>query len=111
MNKLLKLSFIAASLLTMGGCKKFVEVNENPNSAINSKAHISVTGALGTTYRNNTGTNVHIVPGTWVGHYAHSTSFTGGGSEKTYDFTNADFNAFDGLFDNIADYQYVIKRC
>lgn len=107
MNKLLILSFACTGAVLFSGCKKFVDVNDNPNSAITTKAQYVFTGALGTTYRNQVSGAVHIVPGTWTGFYGHSTSFTGGGAEKVYDFTNADFNAFDGLFDNIADYQYV----
>jgi hypothetical protein len=110
MNKLIKLSFIAIALVAFASCKKFVDVNDNPNISISTKASYVFTGALGTTYRNQVSGNVHITPGTWTGFYGHSTSFTGGGAEKTYEFTNADFNAFDGLMDNIADFQYVIKN-
>src|SRR5678810_653480 len=107
MNKIIKLSFIAATLVAFTGCKKFVDVNDNPNTAITTSASYVFTGALGTTYRNQVGGNVHITPGTWTGYYGHSTSFTGGGAEKEYEYTTADFNAFDGLFDNLSDYQYV----
>ena len=110
MNQFIKLSFIAASLLTLGSCKKFVDVNTDPNTLTETKADLVFTGALGNTYRNQVSGSVHIVPATWVGHYGHSTSFTGGGNEKTYEYTNADFNAFDGLFDNLNDYQFVINN-
>jgi hypothetical protein len=107
MNKIIKLSFVATALVGFTGCKKFVDVNDNPNTAINTTASYVFSGALGTTYRNQVSGNVHITPGTWTGYYGHSTSFTGGGAEKTYEYTTADFNAFDGLFDNLSDYQYV----
>src|SRR6187401_2966395 len=107
MNKIIKLSFIASSLVAFTGCKKYVDVNDNPNTAITTTASYVFAGALGSTYRNQVSGNVHITPGTWTGFYGHSTSFTGGGNEKTYEYTTADFNAFDGLFDNLSDYQYV----
>jgi hypothetical protein len=110
MNQFIKLTFIGASLLMLGSCKKFVDVNTDPNNLTETKPEYVFTGALGTTYRNQVSGAVHIVPATWVGHYGHSTSFTGGGSEKTYEYTNADFNAFDGLFDNLNDYQFVIDN-
>jgi hypothetical protein len=110
MNKLIKISFVLAGLTVFAGCKKFVDVNDNPNNAIVTQSSYVFSGALGTTYRNQVSGANHIVPGSWTGYYGHSTSFTGGGAEKTYEFTNADFNAFDGLFDNIADYQYVIDN-
>src|SRR4030095_3314174 len=110
MNKIIKLSFIASVLVAFTGCKKYVDVNDNPNIAISTTASFTFTGALGSTYRNQVSGNVHITPGTWTGFYGHSTSFTGGGNEKTYEYTTADFNAFDGLFDNLTDYEYVKKN-
>ncbi|MFC4262227.1 SusD/RagB family nutrient-binding outer membrane lipoprotein [Ferruginibacter yonginensis] len=98
------------ALVALTGCKKFVDVNNDPNNNLVPKVDLIMTGALGTTYRNQASTNVTIVPGTWTGIYAHSTSFTGGGNDKTYEYTSADYNAFSGLFDNLADYDYVIKN-
>ena len=83
MNKILKLftySLVAAVALT--SCKKFVDVNNDPNNNQSISSNLVMTGALGTTYRNQVSTNLHIVPGTWSGIYAHSTSFTGGGNDK-----------------------------
>jgi hypothetical protein len=48
--------------------------------------------------------------GAWTGIYGFSTSFTGGGQQKTYVFTNTDFNYWDGIYDNITDYNYVVKN-
>jgi hypothetical protein len=110
MNQFIKLTFIGASLLMLGSCKKFVDVNTDPNNLTETKPELVLTGALGNTYRNQVSGVMMMVPGSWVGHYAHSTSFTGGGNEKTYEYTNADFNAFDGLFDNLNDYQFVIEN-
>ena len=111
MNKILKLftySLVAAVALT--SCKKFVDVNNDPNNNQSTNANFVMTGALATTYRNQVSTNLHIVPGTWSGIYAHSTSFTGGGNDKTYEFTSADYNVFTPLFDNLTDYNYVINN-
>ena len=108
-KRILFFTLISAAALT--GCKKFVDVNgTNPNTATETRTDFVMSGALGTTYRNQVSTNVLIVPGTWTGVYAHSTSFTGGGNEKTYEFTTADFNAYSPLFDNLVDYQYVINN-
>jgi Starch-binding associating with outer membrane len=111
MNQIKKLfiySFVA--MITFSSCKKFVDINNDPNNNQSTTANFVMTGALGTTYRNQASTNVTIVPGTWTGVYAHSTSFTGGGNDKTYEFTPADYNAFAPLFDNLTDYQYVITN-
>jgi hypothetical protein len=111
MNQFKRLfAFSIISMAALSGCKKFVDVNNDPNNNQSTRADLAMTGALGTTYRNQVSTNVHIVPATWTGIYAHSTSFTGGGNEKTYEYTPADFNAFSPLFDNLSDYNYVIKN-
>src|SRR5215831_7438814 len=99
---------IVGSGMLFTGCKKFLDVNSNPNSLTQSRADYIMTGALGNTARLLTGSS-HIVTGTWSGMYAHSTSYTGGGNEKTYSITNTDFNWWTGEYDNIYDYQRVIE--
>lgn len=91
------------------GCRKFLDVNTTENNLTTTKADWTMSGALGTSMRIQYGGS-HIVPGTWSGFYAHSSSFTGAGNEKTYDFTNSDFNFFDEAYDNLNDYQYVINN-
>src|SRR6187402_2050952 len=100
MKSYIKISFAGMLLILSGGCKKFLDVNTNPNNATATKSQYVFTGALGTSYRNQVGTGLMVTPGTWTGMYAHSTSFTGGGNEKQYAITNQDFNVFDGLMDN-----------
>jgi hypothetical protein len=101
---------IAMAVLLAGtGCKKYLNVNVNPNTPTQTNSKYVLTNALNRSAAAIAG-GAHITSGTWTGYYAHSTSFTGGGQEKTYVFTNNDFNFFDGLFDNLADYQYVIDN-
>jgi hypothetical protein len=110
MKKYISVTLLGAFVVLMSGCKKFIDVNTNPNNATTTQSQLVFTGALGTSYRNQVSTNMMIVPGTWTGMYAHSTSFTGGGAEKSYAITSSDFNAFDGIYDNISDYNYVIQN-
>lgn len=111
MNKILKLfAYTLVVTAVLSSCKKFVDVNNDPNNNQSTSANFVITGALGTTYRNQVSTFLHIVPGTWTGIYGHSTSFTGGGNDKTYEFTSADYNVFQPLFTNLKDYDYVIKN-
>jgi len=104
-------TFAVLSLLTIlsTGCKKFIDVNDNPNSPTIPRSDWVFTGAQGNTYRYQVGTS-HIVPGTWSGFYAHSTSYTGGGNEKVYAFSNTDFDVFSGWYDNLGEYQYVLDN-
>src|SRR3982751_1251786 len=100
--------FIFAAL-SLGSCKKFLDVNKNPNSAVTTDSRYIFTNAQARTVSAQVG-GVHTMAESWVGYYGHSTSFTGGGQEKTYVFTNNDFDYFEGMYDNIADYEYVIHN-
>lgn len=105
-----KYFIIGMAVLTVVSCgKKYLNVNVNPNQATQTSASYIFTNGLNGTARNQSG-GLHITGGSWSGYYGHSTSFTGGGQEKTYSFTNNDFNFFDGMYDNLADYQYVIDH-
>lgn len=104
-----RISTIVLAALAFTSCEKFVDVNTNPNTPTVTKANYVFSNALNNSGRIVSG-GLHITGGTWTGYYAHSTSFTGGGQEKTYVFTNNDFNFFDGIYDNMADYQYVIDH-
>jgi hypothetical protein len=103
------LLIIMASAVMGTGCKKILDVNVNPNTPTITNAKYVFTNALNTSGRTQAG-GLHITSGSWTGFYAHSTSFTGGGQEKTYVCTNNDFNFFDGIYDNLSDYQYVIDN-
>lgn len=107
MKKILFYTLVAS--IAMSGCQKYIDVNTNPNTATVTKANFVFANALNSTVRTMVG-GMHITGGTWTGQYGHSTSFTGGGQEKTYIFTNNDFNYFDGPYDNLTDYQYVIDN-
>jgi len=107
MKKILLFGLLGSMALT--SCQKFIDINENPNNATTTHTNFVFSNALNSTCRTIAG-GMHITGGTWSGYYAHSTSFTGGGQEKTYIFTNNDFNYFDGPYDNLTDYQYVIDH-
>ena len=93
----------------MGGCKKsFLDVNKNPNSAGATRADFAFTGAVISTANSMLGPNQ--LGGAWTGVFGFSTSFTGGGQQKTYVFSNSDFNYWDGIYDNITDYNYVVNN-
>lgn len=103
------LIILVAGAFVLGGCKKFLDRNENPNTATSTRANYVFTNAQSRTAAQQVG-GVHVMAGSWVGYYGHSTSFTGGGEEKTYVFTNANFNFWDGFYDNLTDYQFVIDN-
>lgn len=102
----------AGTVLVFSSCKKsFLDVNNNPNTATFSRADYQMNGALATSFGNGVwATPNNSVGGAWTGYWGFSTSFTGGAQQKTYIFSNTDFNFWDPTFDNIYDYQYVIKN-
>jgi hypothetical protein len=104
-----RLCVLAAAIALAGtGCKKFIDVNENPNNAESAGATLIFTNALNT-YASSLGGGPNLIGNYWGGFWAHSTSFTTGGPEKTYSFTNGNFNYWTGIFDNLTDLQQVIN--
>lgn len=108
MKKIILYTLLGAVVMSTS-CRKFIAVNENPNTATSTQANFVFANALNSSARTMVG-GMHITAGTWTGMYGHSTSFTGGGQEKTYVFTNNDFNFWSGIYDNLNDYQYVINN-
>lgn len=110
MKKLL-IIFAGAGLMFSSCKKSFLDVNNNPNTATFSRADYQMNGALATSVNNGVWNNPNnALGGGWAGFWGFSTSFTGGGQQKTYIFSNTDFNYWDATYDNIFDYQYVIKN-
>lgn len=105
----MKKILLLVGVVSLFSCKKYLDVNDNPNTPLSTRADFIFTNALTRTAANQVG-GQHITSGSWVGYYGHSTSFTGGGTEKTYSFTNVDFNYWNALYDNLNDYQYVIDN-
>jgi hypothetical protein len=114
-TKNMKKYLILFSIIALASCKKYLDVNTDPNNATITKASYVFTNAEAVTAadkdgRGGTTASAQSLGSTWTGYWAHSTSFTGGGQEKTYTFTNSDFDYFNNWFDNLNDYQYVINH-
>jgi hypothetical protein len=106
-----KYLILFGAVVSLGSCKKFLDVNKNPNTpeATSAPAANVFTAALNATSGYVVGGSTSL-GATWTGQWAHSTSFTGGGEEKTYAFNNTNFNNFDGAYDILFDYQNVINN-
>lgn len=101
--------YILAASLCMAtvGCQKFIDVNTNPNSATVTSPTLIFTNALNV-YAASLAGGANVLGNFWGGYWAHSTSYTTGAPEKTYNFTNGDFNYWGNIFDNLNDFQYVL---
>ncbi len=98
-----------AVLLAATGCKKnFLDVNTNPNSLPTATPAFVLTNAM------NTSANNFVRPNEtgfyWAGQWTQSSSYILDPTTFSYQFTNGDFNYWDGFYDNLQDYQYVIDN-
>ncbi len=106
-----KYLILFGAMVALGSCKKYLDINKNPNSpeASTAPANLVFTNAVNAATGYQTGGS-HALGSSWTGHLSHSTSFTGGGEEKTYAFNNTNFNFFDGAYDILTDFQFVIDN-
>ena len=95
-------------LMLSTGCKKFIDVNESPNAATTTTSELLFSNALNS-YAASLSGSAAVLGNFWAGYWGHSTSFTTGAPEKTYNFTNGDFNFWGGIYDNLNDFEAVIN--
>ena len=103
-----KYLILFGAVVALGSCKKYLDVNKNPNTpeASTAPANLVFTNAVNAATGYQVGGS-HSLGSTWSGQLSHSTSFTGGGEEKTYSFNNTNFNNFDGAYDILNDFEFV----
>ena len=98
--------FLIPTLLILGSCKKsFLDINQHPNTATESK----VTADLIIPYALATSGNFSTVSfsglGRWLGYWAIGSNYATG-DEAKYNITTSYGNGiWNGLYDNIFDYQ------
>ena len=107
--KLKFLYFFALIAFVSSGCKKsFLDVNTNPNSVPSATPSVVFTNAQNTTTTNMLAANE--TGSYWAGHWTQSSSYILSPETFAYNFTDGNFNYFDGIYDNLQDYQYVINN-
>lgn len=100
---------LALGALLMTGCKKsFLDINTNPNSVPTATPAVVLTNALNTTATRLVSPNE--IGSYWSGQWTQSSSYILSPTTFNYQFTNGDFNYWDGLYDNLQDYQYVLNN-
>ena len=102
--------YIAAFLVLVGtGCKKdFLDVNTNPNALPTATPAYVLANAINTSASSLVGVNETGM--FWSGHWTQSNGYIISTTLFAYNFTNGDFNYWDGTYDNLYDYQYVINN-
>lgn len=106
--KLKSLYIIGLAAVLGAGCNKtFLDVNTNPNSLPTATPAFVISNALNVTSTNLTGPN--DLGSYWAGMWTQSNGYIVSTTIFSYNFTNGDFNYWDGFYDNLQDYQYVIN--
>lgn len=109
MRKLFNILILGAVILSSSSCKKFLDVNENPNNPTNSTPNIVLPAAIVqvasamTSYDNF---------GAWTGGYkANAGGYGGWGTVWTYNFTSNDYSAmWTNSFGAINQLNFVINN-
>lgn len=107
MNKIYIAMF--SVLVGITGCKKeFLDVNTNPNALPTATPGFVLANALNVSAASLVGPNE--VGSFWAGLWTQSNGYILSTTIFQYNFTNNDFNYWDGTYDNLNDYQYIIDK-
>ncbi|MCX2573675.1 SusD/RagB family nutrient-binding outer membrane lipoprotein [Pedobacter sandarakinus] len=103
--------YIMLGLLVIGAssCKKFLDINKNPNSLTEATPALVLPQAIVGSAA--IGNNFNISFADFSGARANAGGFGGFGSVVTYDFTNLDYQGlWTSSYDNANDFQYIIDN-
>jgi len=105
--KKISILLIAGTAVLATSCKKFLDINTNPNSATSTTPELIIPQALTGTAANLNQFNTY---GEQLGGYAANAGGYGGfGTAISYNFTSADFSGlFSTSYDNLEDYQTIL---
>lgn len=106
----LKITVLLTALTLAGSaCKEdFFDVNTNPNTLPTATPSFVFTNAQSTTTLNLI--NINELGSYWSGQWTQSNGYIISTTQFGYNFTNGDFNFWDGYYDNLNDYQFVIDN-
>jgi hypothetical protein len=108
MKRFLNILIVGAVVFSLPSCKKYLDVNKNPNDPLTSTPELvlpmSITRTAGTMPTYN------IYGGQVSGYFANGGGVSGWGSIISYNYTTADFQGlWNTTFDVLEDVQYVLK--
>lgn len=110
MKKLFNIGILGAIMvLLFASCKKYLDINDNPNAATSSKPELVLSNALTATAGL---ANTYNSMGAQLGGYmANAGGYGGFGASVTYDFGTGNYaGCWDNTYDNLADYQWIINN-
>lgn len=104
-NKILVL--LLSAVVVLSSCKKFLDINTNPNEATSATAQLILPQAIVATASQVNGYNT--TGAQLVGFMANAGGYGGFGSAVTYAFSSADHSGRWGFYDVLNDYQLVMN--
>ena len=110
-KQIINLVSIGLVLSLVAGCKKgYLDVNSNPNSAINTTPELVLPQALTTTAAQQSAVgSVNTVVSCWMGYWAQSGSYASSTTDAASYFQNTGFanGTWTNLYHNLTDYNYI----
>lgn len=100
---------LGVCLIAASSCKKYLDVNNNPNAPTDVTPDLILPAALAQTAATNVTFNSY---GAWVGGYqANAGGYGGFGSVLTYNYATSDNTGlWSSSFNNLNDYQTIINK-
>lgn len=95
-------------MISFTACEKFLDVNENPNSPTTVEPQLIL--PTGIVRSASLTVSYNTYGGSLVGQIANAGGFSGFGALLTYNFTAGFLSQWDGAYDNLNDYKYVIDN-
>ncbi|SHF62439.1 SusD/RagB family nutrient-binding outer membrane lipoprotein [Flavisolibacter ginsengisoli] len=104
------LVYLFMGVMVLGtSCKKYLDINENPNSATSATPPLILPQALTTTAISLNGFNSYGAQ--LVGYMANAGGYGGFGTAITYNFSANDFSGrWTTTYDNLEDYQAILNQ-
>ncbi|WP_199141997.1 SusD/RagB family nutrient-binding outer membrane lipoprotein, partial [Pedobacter sp. ASV12] len=109
MRKLFNIFIVGTLVFAASSCKKYLDINENPNSATTNTPSLVFPQALASTAGSIVTYND---AGAWMGgNQANAGGVGGWGTVWSYNYTTATNNGmWTGTYNNANDYQYIINN-
>src|SRR6478609_1824827 len=109
MKKLRIILIAGAVVFALPSCKKYLDINANPNDPTSSTPELVLPQAI--TRTANTVPTFNFYGAQTVGYLANGGGVSGWGSIVSYNYTTADFaGLWNTTYDILEDFQYVINN-
>ncbi|TKK70974.1 SusD/RagB family nutrient-binding outer membrane lipoprotein [Ilyomonas limi] len=105
-----KVIIVLIGVVVLGtSCKKYLDINKNPNAAISATPETVLPQAM--TYTASVSNSYNTYGAQMVGYMANAGGYGGFGSNVTYDFGTTDYQGlWSSAYDVLEDLQYILKQ-